>query len=189
MAQYTYLNITDIQNILIPYGVKKVLSFKVLSGGWVNTNYKVQTPTQDFVLTISEQKSIQKAISLASFLVYLDQHNFTTSKIVNTLKGELTTVWNQKPILLKEFIEGDIIEDLSENQLTYLGGELAKLHGIKPPVYLPTGVSYGMEHFDEVKVYAPKSPFYTWLKKVRTSVENQITPDLPRALIHGDIFF
>ncbi|MCK5441470.1 MAG: phosphotransferase [Maribacter sp.] len=189
MAQYTFLTKADIQSILIPYGIKNVLSYKVLSGGWVNSNYKVQTLTQDFVLTISEQKSIQKATALAFFLVYLDQHSFTTSKIVKTLKGELTTVWDQKPVLLKEYIEGDIIEDLSENQLTYLGGELAKLHGIEPPDYLPKGVSYGMEHFDDVKVYAPHSSFYTWLKALRKHIEDLISSELPRSLVHGDIFF
>jgi homoserine kinase type II len=189
MAQYTYLTKTDIQSILSPYGIKNVLSYKVLSGGWVNTNYLVRTPTQSFVLTISEQKSLQKATSLASFLVYLDQNNFSTSKIVKTLKGTLTDVWNQKPILLKEFIEGDVIEDLSENLLTYLGEELAKLHGIEPPNYLPKGVSYGMEHFDEIKVYAPDSPFYTWLKSLRNHIEGLISSELPKSLVHGDIFF
>jgi homoserine kinase type II len=189
MAQYTFLTKTDIQSILTPYGFKNVLSYEVLSGGWVNTNYLVRTPGQDFVLTISEQKSLQTAKLLASFLVYLDQNNFSTSKIVKTLKGTLTDVWNQKPVLLKEFIAGDVIEDLSENLLTYLGGELAKLHGIEPPDYLPNGVSYGMEHFDDVKVYAPDSPFYTWLKLLQKHMEGLISSELPKALVHGDIFF
>lgn len=189
MAQYTYLNKTDIQSILTPYGINNVLSYKVLSGGWVNTNYLVSTPTQDFVLTISEQKSLQTAKLLASFLVYLDQNNFTTSKIARALNGALTTVWNQKPILLKEFIKGDVIEDLSENILTYLGVELAKLHKIEPPEYLPNEVSYGMEHFDEMDVYAPDSSFYTWLKSLRKHIEDLIGPELPKSLVHGDIFF
>lgn len=189
MAQYTFLTKADIQSILTPYGIKNVLSYKVLSGGWVNTNYKVKTQTQDFVLTVSEQKSLQKAELLASFLVYLEHNNFSTSKIVKSLKGTLTTVWNQKPILLKEFIAGDVIEDLSENLLTYLGGELAKLHGIEPPDYLPKRVSYGMEHFDEIKVYAPDSPFYIWLKALRKLIEGLISSGLPKTLVHGDIFF
>jgi homoserine kinase type II len=161
----------------------------VLSGGSENTNYLVNTENDSFVLTICEQKSIQEATELASLLVYLKRNNFSTSILVKTITGTLTTVWNAKPVMLKEFIEGDIIEDLPEDLLIYLGKELAQLHLIKVPDYLPKTVAYGLERFDEVQVYAPDAEFYKWLKSTQHYIENYIDTALPKALIHSDIFY
>ena len=189
MAQYTVLNATEVQTILSQYGTEKVISFKVLSGGSENTNYLVNTNNNSFVLTICEQKSTEETTELASLLEYLKCNKFSTSILVKTTTGTLITVWNDKPVMLKAFIEGDIVEDLSEDLLIYLGKELAKLHQIKAPDYLPKAVAYGLERFDEVQVYAPETEFYKWLKSTQNYIENHIHPDLPKALIHSDIFY
>lgn len=189
MTHYSVLNNKDLLVILNPYGVDKVQFYKILSGGSENTNYLVKTETNAYVLTISEQKSSKKAAELADLLEHLKLNNFTTSKIVKTINGSLTTQWNDKPILLKEYIEGDIIEDLSEYILTYLGNQTAQLHQINVPNYLPRKLSYGVNNFNEVHVYAPNSSFYTWLKTTQKHIESHINSDLPKALIHSDIFY
>ncbi len=190
MAQYTVLNEKNLQDILTYYPIDKVLFFKVLSGGSENTNYLVNTETSAFVLTICEQKSAQEAENLALLLNYLKLNNFSTSKLVKTLNGAVTTIWNDKPIILKEFIQGDIIQDFPENLLTYLGKELAKLHQVKVPNYVPKTLNYGsISRFDEVRAYAPDSSFYKWLKETQHYIENYISPELPKSLIHSDIFY
>ncbi|MFY0630904.1 MAG: homoserine kinase [Flavobacteriaceae bacterium] len=189
MAQYTVLNDTSLQTILNHYGIEKVKSYKILSGGSENTNYVVKTEDDSFVLTICEQKSLDEAERLALLLEYLKFNNFSTSKIVKTNKGALTFVWNDKPVMIKEFIEGNIHEDLTEGLLEYLGMELAKLHQIEAPEYLPKSVNYGLERFDIVKTYAPESSFYSWLKSTQEYIESYISTDLPKALIHSDIFY
>lgn len=189
MAQYTVFNESEVQTILAQYTTAKVTSFKVLSGGSENTNYLVITETKSYVLTICEQKSIQEATELASLLVYLKSQKFSTSILVKTIIGTLTTVWDDKPVMLKEFIDGDIVQDLSKDLLIYLGRELAQLHQVKAPDYLPQTVAYGVGRFDEVLVYAPDSSFYTWLKSTQDYIEKHINTDLPKALIHSDIFY
>jgi len=90
--------------------------------------------------------------------------------------------------MLKDFLEGDIENELSQHLLVSLGKDIAKLHLISPPSYLPRTVSYGVERFDEVKVYAPDSSFYQWLKETQQTIESYMSEDLPQALIHSDIF-
>ena len=189
MAQYTVLNEHTLQSILDHYGIKKVVSYKILSGGSENTNYVVKTTDLSFVVTICEQKSLEEAEGLAVLLEYLNFNNFSTSRLIKTSTGELTIVWNGKPVMIKEFIEGELNKDLSEGLLEYLGAELAKLHQIKAPEYLPKQVNYGLERFDLVQTYAPDSSFYSWLKKTQEYIENHISKDLPKALIHSDIFY
>ena len=190
MAQYTVINDTDLEIILKRYGIGNIQSYKILSGGSENTNYLVEALSKSFVLTICEQKSAQDAENLALLLNDLKLQNFSTSKLVATLKGAFTTQWNDKPVILKEFIEGTIIQDFSEDLLLYLGRELAKLHQVNVPDYVPRTLNYGsIERFDEVKVYAPNSSFYRWLKNTQCYIEDFISPELPKSLIHSDIFY
>jgi len=189
LAHYTILNHAAIQDILSNYDVEMVKSYHVLSGGSENTNYRINTKAKSFVLTICELKTITKSRELAALLEYLDTQNFETSKLIKTSKGELTTMWNDKPVMLKAYIEGNIIEDLSEDLLSYLGNELAKLHQIDAPNYLHNEMIWSLENFDEVQIYAPDSSFYIWLKRIRNYIESYISAELPKALIHSDVFY
>ncbi len=189
MAQYTILDDAGIQDILILYGIEKIQSYEVLSGGLANTNYLVQTEQHSLVLTICEQKTHEEAKRLGVLLEYLKQNKFSTSKLVKASNGALTVAWQDKPVLLKEFIVGDIVQDLSKSRLIYLGRELAKLHRIEAPDYVAQDLSFGMGYFDEVQAYASESSFYKWLKHTQEYIENYITVDLPKSLIHSDIFY
>ena len=158
MVYNTDLNKQDIQRILNWYNPQTVLSYTVLSGGSENTNYCLKTNTHSFVLTVCEQKSFDDARNLASLLKHLDDHNFATSKIQKTKDGSDVVTWDGKPVMLKGFIEGDIVQDFSETLLLYLGKELAKLHKIKAPTDIPQTLNYGsIKHFDKVQDYAPNS--------------------------------
>ncbi len=189
MAQYTTLNEIEVQDIANSYSLGKVLSFKVLSGGSENTNYCVTTGKGKFVFTICEQKTLQGAEELAQSLAHLATHNFATSEIIQTAKGENVHLKNGKPVLVKSYLEGKILEDFSPQLLQYLGAELGKLHKIPAPDYLPKIINYGMEYFEEVKDYAPDSAFYQWLLETKVYIQEFLSEDLPRALIHSDVFY
>lgn len=189
MTQYTVIDDKGIKLILAQYGMDNLVSYKVLSGGSENTNYFVKTLSQSFVLTVCEQKSLKNTTELANLLIYLKQNNFNTSELIKTTNGNLTTQINQKPVMLKRYIEGDIIEDLDENILMYLGKQLSALHLINPPNYLPKSLSYGIDKFDGLQKVAADSSFYIWLKKTQSYLLKHINSDLPKALIHSDIFY
>jgi len=189
MAQYSILNHADLECILVQYNAEKIKSFKVLNGGSENTNYLIRTPNQSFVLTICEQKSMADANALAKLLEYLKEHKFATSVLIRTISGKLTTAWKGKPVLLKTYINGAIKKDLPEDLLYYLGKELARLHQIKAPENLSKTLGFGIEHFKNVSAYAPNSKFTTWLKNIQIYIENHLHPELPKVLIHSDIFY
>jgi homoserine kinase type II len=178
----------SVLDILSPYGILSIDSFKLLSGGSENSNYLIKTPSGDYVITISEQKSLDDANELASLLEYLEANNFSSSKIVKTTAKEAITLWNSKPVMVKEYLDGDIVDDLSLPLLTSLGEQLAVLHLLPAPDYLPKTLSYGVEKYDEVKIYAPESDFFKWLKETQAYIESFISEELPYAMIHSDIF-
>ncbi|GAB5550669.1 MAG: homoserine kinase [Saprospiraceae bacterium] len=189
MSQYTRLNHSEIADILAAYGLSNLSTFKILSGGSENTNYYVETATGKYVLSICEQKSVQQATDLAQLLEYLAEAGFQTSKVIRSLQGEAILVRFEKPIILKEYLEGEIQQDLSPTLLKIIGKDLARLHQIEAPVYLPKGLGYGIEKFHQVDRYAPKTEFADWLKKISTYIQPYLEQELPKTIIHSDLFW
>lgn len=188
MAIYTTLNNTAVQTIAKQYGIGNVQHFKILNGGSENTNYLLTAESGAYVLTVCERKTLKTAQELAQLLAHLANHQFQTSVVVRNEKEESVTIWQDKPIMLKKYLHGKVIQDLPAHLLTKIGQELGKLHQIEAPDYLPKKVSYGLEHFAEVARYAPDSPFQNWLNEVKKAVEKHVQ-NLPKALIHSDIFY
>ena len=188
MAQYSILSKEDVLEILKPYSITEVKSFKILSGGSENSNYKVDSGIGLIVLTICEQKSIEETKNLTRLLDYLEKQDFPTSKIIRTSNNKGLSLFNNKPVMVKHFLEGKILSNLPAHLLEKIGADVAKLHKITPPEYLERIMWCGKERFNEVETYALNSSFDIWIKDTRRYIDKYITPDLPKALIHTDIF-
>ena len=188
MAQYSILNKVELLEILQPYSISEIKSHEILSGGSENTNYKIDSEFGIIVLTISEQKTIEEAQNLTRLLNYLKRHNFSTSELVHTVQNKSLSIFNNKPVMVKKFIAGKIMSSLPTHLLEQIGADVAKLHKIVPPDYLRDVMWCGKERFNEVEEYALNSSFDIWIKDILLYVDKYITPDLPKAFIHSDIF-
>jgi len=188
VAQYTSLTRHEIETISASYSIINISSFEVLSGGSENTNYLINAENGKYVLSICEQKTEEKARDLAHLLEHLDKHHFKTSKIIRTRDNEPLTLWKGKPILLKKFVEGKILKDIPLHLIELTGRELGKLHKIEAPEYLPVQLNYGKEQFVNVEKYAANSSFDIWLRQKLEYVSPYFTSNLPKALIHSDVF-
>ena len=188
MAQYSILNKVELLEILKPYSISEIKSYEILSGGSENTNYKIDSGFGIIVLTFSEQKTIEEAQNLTRLLNYLKRHSFSTSEIVHTAQNKSLSIFNDKPVMVKKFIAGKIMSSLPTHLLEQIGADVAKLHKIAPPDYLRDIMWCGKERFNEVEEYALNSSFDIWIKDILLYVDKYITPDLPKAFIHSDIF-
>lgn len=188
MSLYTKLKEDDLNKILSEFSVEGFDSYKVLSGGSENTNYGVFTENGNFVLTICEQKSKQELNTLAQLLEHLAAHNFRTSEIIYTKDGNRFSTWNEKPVMLKIFLEGRIHDHLSDELMVKAGVQMAKLHKVPAPDYLTKEISYGQQHFKLLEQYAKGSDFEKWLIGIMEFVNPFFSDALPKAFIHSDIF-
>jgi homoserine kinase type II len=189
MAEYTKLDEQQTKLILQQYSLGELLSVKLLNGGSENTNYRLKTAAGDFVLTLCEQKTLLETQQLTDLLFHLEQNNFSTSKVISNNEGELVSLWEGKPAMIKNHLSGSIRKDLSKHLLESLGQQLARLHLIKPPAYLKHHVDFGKESFDQIEQYDKDSDFQSWLYSIRTIIHGHINQNLTKSLIHGDVFF
>ena len=188
MAHNSFLSKNEILEILKPYSIFTLKNIKILDGGSENTNYKIVSEIGTFVLTISEQKTVKETQDLTKLLIYLKKNSFETSEIIFTTNNKSMSVFKDKPVMLKSFINGSIMTDLPNHLLEEIGKDTAALHNIKPPDFLREIMWCGIERFSEVEQYALNSSFDLWLKRTSSYINNHITSDLPKAFIHSDIF-
>ena len=140
MAQYTVLQKPEMEAILAKYDISAIIDWQLLEGGSANTNYLIKTPHKKLVLTICEAKNVQQTQELADLLEYLHQGGFRTSKIIRNLVQQSVEVWEGKPVILKEYLDGQVMEVLPPHLLNYVGQELGKLHLLSAPEYSITSI-------------------------------------------------
>ena len=126
---------------------------------------------------------------MANLLEHLAKHDFDTSEVVRTTSNALVSGWNGKPVMLKVFLFGEIMDDLPPLILENIGIKIGKLHLITPPSYLPGVLPYGQEYFHEAGRYAPNSSFTKWLEIIHEYIKPYLKTNLPKTLIHSDIFY
>jgi len=189
MALYARLDRAAVEGLARQYGVDDIAAFSVMDGGRENTNYCLETNSGKYILTLFDQKSLKHATDLASLLVYLTDHGIRTSRVVVPPKEPIVVLHNEKPVMLKHYVDGHVTAKLTGDLLVQLGEEMARLHEIPAPSYLPQSFPYGRSYFPEVTNSNLGHPYVDWLSEKISYLQKRIPQHLPMALIHGDVFF
>ena len=189
MAHYTRLERSAVEGLARRFGIEDVTAFSVIDGGLENTSYCIETSSERYVLTLADQKSLSQASNLANLLVYLTDQGVRTSRIVVPPAEPIVVLHDNKPVMMKRYIDGDIRPELSGNILFQLGGEMARLHKISAPSSIPRSFPYGRSHFYEVTDSSISHSYLEWLQQKANYLQKLIPQHLPMAFIHGDVFF
>ncbi len=189
MALYARLDRAAVQSLARRFGIDDITVFSVMDGGLENTNYCLETSSGKYVLTICDQKSLNHATNLARLLVHLVDHGIHTSSVVMPPKEPIVILHDEKPVMLKHYVDGDIATNLTGDLLVQLGEEMARLHEIPAPSYLPRSFPYGRSYFAEVLNSNLDHAYVDWLSEKKSYLQEQIPQNLPMTLIHGDVFF
>ena len=192
MATYTKLNQKDIQSLADNYDLK-IVEFSALDGGNANTSYILKTNQSSYVLTVCDDKAFDEVFKMGHLLLLLEAHNVPCNRLISPMNSEILTTFattdGVKPVMLKGYIEGEVVEQLDETMLSQVGRQVAKLNQISPPDYLPTYHPYGRQLFSRVVGLKIDTKYESWLAKEIKYLELHIVDNLPRGLIHGDLFY
>ena len=189
MALYDRLDRSAVDGLAHRFGIGDIITFSVMDGGLENTSYCVETSSGRYVLTLWDQKSPKHATNLATLLMYLTDRGIRTSRVVVPPNEPIVVLHNEKPVMLKRYVDGDVSANLTGNLLIQLGEEMARLHAIPAPSYLPQSFPYGRSHFAEVTDSTLRHAYVDWLSEKTSYLHKSIPQHLPKALIHGDVFF
>lgn len=189
MARYTLLEKKDIQEISAVYDLK-VLGFKPIDGGHGNSSYLLKTQENEYVLTVFDDKPLSSVKLLAKLLLHLEQHAYPTTRLIFPSQNRDSIIsYLNKPVMIKAYIPGAVQPELDQKMLRQLGGAMAKLHQIPGPDFLVKQHPYGRQLFSFVVNANIDLEYEIWLAEQIEYLENNLPPNLPSGLIHGDLFY
>ncbi len=188
LANYTLLAEDAIQEIASRYDLA-VRAFEPIEGGAGNSSFRLHTQRGSFVLTVCDEKTIPYATKLGRLLHLLAEHRFPTTNPVSAVSGRTITIYREKPVLMKAYIEGEVHQELDTAMLRQVGAAMARLHHLPTPDFLPDEHAYGRQTFSNAFDRNIDPAYESWLEEQAAYLERHIPPDLPSGLIHGDLFF
>ena len=190
MTDFANLGNSELNQIVNKFDIAHFKKSEPMKEGQVNYNYLLETEKEKYVLTIFNKKNYDEIITLVGILEHLSEKKFPSSKLVETVNGDLFDTYQKQYVIMKKYIEGEIIENLNEKQLFKVGKILAELHNIDVPSFVPDKYPYGIESFEQVYVKkAEDEEYIKWLQKKEKYLKENISNGLPKVLIHGDVFY
>lgn len=189
MADYTKLKFDQIKKLIAPYPLGNLQKTTPMDGGQANSSFMLSTDKEKYILSVCDEKNMAEIQCLTQMLTHLEFHNFPTSRIISTRDGRKVITLEEKPVYIKRYIDADVIRYLNAPQLEGLGRALNLLHIIPPLKDIPGQFPYGMQFFPHLYQTGITHPYLDWLKEKQIFLTQAIDPNLPRGMIHGDIYW
>ena len=187
MAQYVKIQESDIYQIMSEYALHPI-DYEFIDGGAGNTSYWLRTAQNQFVLTVFEIDS-GLVSNICDLLFLLEKYAFPTTRIQKLANGDSLTSYQGKAVLLKPYIIGAVEKELDATMLAQTGEMMGRLHAIPGPDSLPDIYQYGLQTFPPLMKQGIHQEYENWLAEKYIYLKENISEDLPRGLIHGDLFF
>jgi homoserine kinase type II len=195
MAVYTKLDKGNIEEILSNYYLGRLKEFRGIEEGIENTNYFLIVDDKKYILTIYEKRVKEKDLPFFSQLMSsLNEAGFKCPvPIVGNNKKTIINYKN-KNLMIVSFLEGKAKNILSPDDCKSVGQEVAKMHEITKnfKIHRENNLSIASwrKIFDQVKDRCVEihKDLPLLIETNLKDVEKNWPKDLPRGIIHGDLF-
>ena len=195
MAVYTQLNQSKIEEILSNYNLGKLESFKGIEEGIENTNYFLSVNKKKFILTVYEKRVKSEDLPFFSNLMSsLNKANFKCPAPILNNNNSTITNFDGKKLMIVSFLEGKAKSNLSPENCKAIGIETAKMHELTKNYKIKRlndlSVNSWRSLFDTVKDQCSKlhKDLPKLIEESLNSVEKKWPKDLPKGIIHADLF-
>ena len=195
MAVYTKFDEIEIKAILKNYSIGSLNKFSGIQAGIENTNYFLMVDNKRYILTIYEKRVKEKDLPFFSELMSnLNKSNFKCPVPILNISNEPITQYRNKKLMIVSFIEGKAKDILSPENCKSVGVEAAKMHEITKKFSIKRHNDLSIDSwrkiFDSVKDDC--SNIHKDLPKLiesnLTDVEKNWPTNLPKGIIHADLF-
>ena len=195
MAVYTKLTKLNIEEILSKYSMGSLQEFKGIEEGIENTNYFLLVDNKKFILTIYEKRVKEKDLPFFSDLMTgLNKADFKCPIPIKNKNNETISFFKNKSLMIVSFLEGKAKNILSPDNCKSLGREVARMHQITKnfKIERQNDLSIGSwrKIFEQVKdkCCSIHKDLPKLINSNLTDVEKNWPDDLPKGIIHADLF-
>jgi len=195
MAVYSPITESELLSILKQYEIGSLIKFEGILEGIENTNYKITTSQNSYILTIFEKRVESKDIP---FFINLKKHlarkNFLCPKPISDNKGKYINTIKNKSCVLVSYLSGKKITDVTETHCQQVGEILASLH-LQTKDFNEkrlNSMSYiqWKNIFLKCKNYSNKNFIHilSIIEEELSYLKNHWPNNLPEGIIHADVF-
>ena len=129
MAVYSPISKKNLEIFLNQYEIGSLIKYKGILEGIENTNFKLETSENNYILTIFEKRVHSDELP---FFIKLKNHlatkKFNCPKPIKNKKGKYINILNDKYCVIISFIEGEKTSIVKNTHCRQVGNMLALLH-------------------------------------------------------------
>lgn len=145
MAAKTRFSKNDFIKILSNYDLGEYKNSKPIITGAVQTNFLLWTTKGKFVFRYYENRSKNSVLFESGLIKHLKDKNFPCPAPFKNKYSKFIGIYNRKPYIIFEFIEGEHRKNPNENQKKQLVKYVAKLHNLTQN-YKPTNAKFRLNY-------------------------------------------
>ena len=195
MAIFTKLKKKDIKNIFLNYDLSPLEEYIPIHQGIQNTNYYTITENSKFILTIFEDKNINKDLQYyLKLLNHLYTKGFNCPYPLINNSGKYFTNFNNKKAAIFSFLQGNSLKNIFPKHLYEVGKTLAKMHYMSLDYNSNKKNDYSFEYIilnidllkKDTKIKYPD--LYSSVLDDISEFKKLKTFDFSKGIIHADLF-
>lgn len=191
MSVYTSVSSEQLTAWLQHFSLGKLLDLKGIASGITNTNYFVTTESGRYVLTLFEHNSADELPYFLDLMAHLADHGIPCPHPVANDAGQYLGELNGKPAALVSCLRGGSIETPSAEHCAAMGRVLACMHlagqSFDATMENPRGPHWWRITSESVLSFMDAADQAMLKAEIAHQAECRAC-DLPRGVIHGDMF-
>ena len=195
MAVFTKLEKQEIEDFLKNFSIGDLISFEGIVKGTENSNFKIITSKNKYILTILEKRVEEEDLpffmSLQNELV---EHGFNCPKPIKNNKNLIINKLKNKNAVIISFLDGENLSTIMPEHCYELGSKIAEFTNITKKLKLSRVNSLRYENW--VKIYESfknindysYQEYFSVLNEELIFLKKNWPINLPKAIIHADLF-
>ncbi len=195
MAVFTKISNEEIEVFLKNYSIGYLISFEGIVKGTENTNYKIITSKDQYILTIFEKRVQPEDLPFFMDLQKeLADHGFNCPIPIKNNKKSIINKFKEKNAVIISFLQGENLTNVMPEHCFEIGSKIAEFTNITKNLNLSRPNSLGYEkwvhiyeNFKNIKDNSYKE-YFDILSKELIYLKNNWPINLPKAIIHADLF-
>jgi len=190
MAILTKLEKEDFAKILENFSIGKYKSHKHISWALGNTVYILRTTRGKFILKIYENSDPRFIDFQIKIMQLMEKEKLPSPKIMETTKCKSLLIFNNRRIVIQEFVEGREPKRFADNLIKDIAKKQGKMNNALKRIKLQGKYTWGINYqFKPLNFDVSKYKDFDIIeenKKLRNDLKQIKKQNLRRSVIHGD---
>ena len=178
--------------ILQNYDLGKLIRYNLLTNGFANENYRIETNRGTFLYRICKQQNLKEISNEIDFLHILKKAKFPAAFPIQQKDSQYISQATKYPVIIYDFVVGEMPK-LNEKTLTEIGNAVAKLNLLKGHESFQIKSTINFKNAVKLTTQFAKAKYqyddlYSDFSEAINYLKDKLDGDLPKGFIHGDVY-